>query len=151
MTTIDDVDRKILSLLQHDARNYTNAKLSKQVGVSQSTIGKRIRKLEKSDVIVGYLPNLDYDEAGLPLRMLFVCSTSIADRGKLVEEALDVPGVINVKELMTGQRNVHIEVVGNDDDEIIALARAIDDLGITIHDKILVRDTHHRPASVFER
>lgn len=148
---MDDVDREILSLLQHDARNNTNAELSERVGVSQSTVGKRIRKLEESEVIVGYMPDLDYDRAGFPLRMLFVCSTPIADCEELVEAALEIPGVINVTELMTGQRNVLIEVVGNDDDEITALATAIDGLGITIDDEILVRATHHRPASAFER
>lgn len=149
MTTVDDIDREILSLLQHDARNNTNAEISDRIGVSQSTVGKRIRKLEGSGVIVGYLPDLDYEEAGFPLRVLFVGSTSIADRAELVEEALRVPGVINVRELMTGQRNVHIEVVGNETEDITALASAIDELGVTIHDGVLVRAIRHRPASVF--
>jgi len=147
---MDDVDKEIISILQGDARNNTNADISEQVGLAQSTIGKRIKKLEDSGIIKGYFPDIDYDGAGFPLRVLFICSSSITERGDYIEQVLELPGVVSVKELMTGNGNIYIEVVGSDNDDITRLASAIDELGIRINEEILVKDEYRRSASVFE-
>lgn len=146
---MDKVDRQILYLLQEDARNNTNAEISERIGVSPSTVGKRIKQLESSGIINGYYPDIDYDEAGFHLRVLFVCSTGITERSTLIEEVRKHPGVVNVKELMTGEDNVHIEVVGQQNEDITRLATAIDDLGITINEEILVKNEYPQPTSVF--
>jgi len=57
---LDEIDRRILSLLQEDARNNTNAAISEAVGVSPSTVGNRIARLEAQDIVQGYHPNIDY-------------------------------------------------------------------------------------------
>ena len=44
MTDIDDLDTKIVTLLQKNARG-TNADIAKQVGVSEPTVRRRIEKL----------------------------------------------------------------------------------------------------------
>lgn len=149
--SLDEVDREILFMLQEDARNHSNADISKAVGVSASTVGKRIKELENNGIIQGYYPIIDYDQAEIPLRVLFICTTSITDRANHIEEALDLRGVVNVRELMTGERNVLIEVVGRANEDITRLATAIDDLGIRINEEILVKNEYPRPASVFER
>lgn len=146
---MDKVDRQILYLLQEDARNNTNAEISERIGVSPSTVGKRIKQLESSGTINGYYPDIDYDEADFPLRVLFVCSTGITERSTLIEEVRKHPGVVNVKELMTGEDNVHIEVVGQQNEDITRLATVIDELGITINEEILVKNEYPQPTSVF--
>lgn len=146
----DDIDRRILSVLQEDARNNTNAAISEQVGVSPSTVGNRIRRLEEVGVIRGYKPDLDYDKADFPLRVLFICTAPIADRADLIGEVRKLPGVVNVRELMTGEENVHIEVVGSHNEDITYHATRIDDLGIDISEEILVKNEYPQPASVFE-
>jgi DNA-binding Lrp family transcriptional regulator len=146
---VDEIDRQILSLLQEEARNNTNAEISDRVGVSPSTIGKRIKRLEEAGIIKGYHPDIDYDRAGLPLRVLFICTTPITDRSDLIQRAIQLPGVVNVKELMNGRENVHIEVVGDHNDEITRLATAIDDLGIAINEEVLVKNDYPQPASIF--
>lgn len=147
---LDDVDRRILHALQEDARNNTNAEISDRVGVSPSTVGNRIERLEDEGILKGYHPDIDYDRADLPLRVLFVCTTSITERGSLIREALELPGVVNVKELMTGENNVHVEVVGRSNEDVTRVATAIDDIGIRINEEILVKNEHHQPASVFD-
>lgn len=147
---MDDVDRSIISILQDDARNNTNAYISEQVGLAQSTVGKRIKQLEQSGIITGYFPDIDYDRAGFPLRVLFICSTSVAERREAIEQVVELPGVVLVKELMTGDGNLHIEGVGSEHDDITRLATAIDDFGIDINEEILVKEGgYHRPAGVF--
>lgn len=147
---LDEIDRKILFIIQEDARNNTNAEISDRIGVSPSTVGNRIKQLETSGIIKGYQPDIDYNRAEFPLRVLFVCTTSITERSKLIREVVDISGVVGVKELMTGQDNIHIEVVGSRNEDITTSARAIDDMGIKISEEILVKNEYSQPASVFK-
>lgn len=148
--TLDEIDRQILYLLQEDARNNTNTEIGEQVGVSPSTVGKRINRLETAGIIKGYNPDIDYDLADYPLRVLFLCSTAITDRSSLIDQVRELRGVVNVKELMTGRDNVHIEVVGSHNEDITRLATAIDDIGLTLNEEILVKNEYLQPASIFK-
>lgn len=146
---LDEVDQEILRILQEDARNNTNTLIGDKTDVSPSTVGKRIKKLEESGIIKGYNPDIDYDQAEFPLRVLFVCTASINERADLVEEVRKLRGVVSVRELMTGRENVHIEVVGAQNEDITRLATAIDDLGLNVDEEILVKNEYHQPASIF--
>lgn len=146
---LDDLDRAILYELQRDARNNSNTEIADRIGVSPSTVGKRISRLEDEGVIKGYRPEIDYERAGFPLHVVFVCTTSITDRESLIEEALSVETVVNVQEMMTGERNVLIEVVARENDEVTQAARRIDDLGFTVSDEILKRAEYPQPSVVF--
>jgi Lrp/AsnC family leucine-responsive transcriptional regulator len=57
-TTLDDTDRKILGLLQRDAR-MTNAAIAAEVGLTAPSVFERIRKLEQRGVIGGYTIHVD--------------------------------------------------------------------------------------------
>lgn len=50
---IDDIDRKIMKLLQHQAR-MPISQISKMVAMSQPAVKERIMKLEEKDFITGY-------------------------------------------------------------------------------------------------
>lgn len=150
-TALDNVDRAILYELQLNARNNTNAEIAATIGVSPSTVGKRIADLEADGIIKGYQPVIDYEQAGLPIHVLFICSTSITDRESLIQQVLDLEQVVNVRELMTGQRNVHIQVVGRENDDITRAAHDIDELGLTVNDEVLMRAEYDRPLDIFRR
>jgi len=55
---MDATDRKILNILQSDART-SNAELARQVGLAPSAVLERVRKLEERDVIRGYQARID--------------------------------------------------------------------------------------------
>ena len=55
---IDEMDRRILSLLQQDAR-LPNAEIARRVGMAPSATLERLRKLEERGVIQGYECRLD--------------------------------------------------------------------------------------------
>jgi len=61
--TLDEVDRGILFVLQRDARNITIQEITKKVEVSASTVRNRISKLEDTDIIEGYSPQINYEQA----------------------------------------------------------------------------------------
>jgi Lrp/AsnC family leucine-responsive transcriptional regulator len=63
---IDEMDRRILSLLQQDAR-LPNAEIARRVGMAPSATLERLRKLEERGVIQGYEVRLDPRKIGLGL------------------------------------------------------------------------------------
>ena len=58
LRSIDDIDRRILALLQENAR-MTQAEIAKGVGLAPSAVMERIRKLEARAVITGYVALID--------------------------------------------------------------------------------------------
>ena len=63
---LDTFDRKILALLQADAR-LTNNELSDRVHLSASQCSRRRQRLEEAGYIRGYTATLDRDRLGFPL------------------------------------------------------------------------------------
>lgn len=55
---LDDIDKKILDAMAYNAR-ISNAALAKVVGLSESATLERVRRLEKSRVILGYSTRID--------------------------------------------------------------------------------------------
>ena len=56
---MNELDKKIISLLQADGR-ASNAKIAREVGVSEGTVRRRLRRLIKDNVIhVIAVPNLE--------------------------------------------------------------------------------------------
>jgi len=62
---LDDIDRKILSELQNDAR-LSNTDLAQRVGLSASPCWQRVRRLEEDGVIEGYSAVLNQKQLGFP-------------------------------------------------------------------------------------
>ncbi len=63
---MDTKDRKIIALLEKDARlGYGD--VGKQVGLAGSSVHDRVRKLEKAGVIKGYRAEVDLEAVGLPI------------------------------------------------------------------------------------
>lgn len=60
MVTMDETDRKLVSMLRADARTSI-ATLAHRLGVSRGTVTNRIGKLEGTGVIVGYTVRLRPD------------------------------------------------------------------------------------------
>jgi len=146
---IDDVDRAILHALQADARNTSSGDIAERTGTSDSTVRKRIQRLESDGVIKGYSADVDYDKSGYPLRMLLYCSASIADRGDLVSDILAIDGVVSVQELVAGEQNLLVTAVGESDGDITPVAQELLDMGLTVADEVLVRSHETTPFSEF--
>lgn len=145
---IDATDRHILYLLQEDARaNITD--IADAVGVSGNTVRNRIEALEARGVINGYNVDIDYQKAGLDLHFAFTCSARVSEREDLATEALDIPGIVEVREFMTGRNNVFLEGVGSDVDDITREAEALDTLGLSIEAEALIRSDYSKPLEYF--
>ena len=147
---IDDVDRAILHALQADARSTSSGDIAERTGTSDSTVRKRIQRLESEGVIKGYSADVDYGKSGYPLRMLLFCTASIPDRGELVPEILAIDGVVSVQELVTGEQNLLVTAVGESDGDITPVAQELLDMGLTVADEVLVRSHETTPFGGFD-
>ena len=67
--SLDRYDRRILQLLQEDARQ-SNLELAERIGLSASPCLRRVRALEEAGVIRGYRALLDAQRLGLSLMAL---------------------------------------------------------------------------------
>jgi Lrp/AsnC family leucine-responsive transcriptional regulator len=64
---LDTIDYQILDLLQRDAR-ATQMQIAAAVGLSQPSVADRIRKLEESGAIQGWVARLDAKRMGNDIR-----------------------------------------------------------------------------------
>lgn len=120
-------------------RRSRSTALARPTRRSPSTVGKRIKRLSDEGVIGNAPPGIDYERAGYPLHVLFVCSADIEERTTLADAALDVPGVVNVVELMRGTDNLHVETVARSTDGLTETAQRLRALGLRVGDETLVR------------
>lgn len=146
---IDDVDRAIIHALQEDARNMSSGDIAERTGTSDSTVRKRIQRLESNEIIKGYSADIDYQKSGYPLRMLLFCTATIAERGEFIPKILELDGVVSVQELVTGEQNLLVTVVGESDNEITPVAQELLDMGLTVADEVLVRSHESTPFGKF--
>ena len=146
---IDDVDRAILYALQEDARNMSSGDIAERTGTSDSTVRKRIQRLESDGVIKGYSANVDYQRSGYPLRMLLYCTASIPERGDMISEILEIDGVVSVQELVTGEQNLLVTAIGESDRDITLVAQDLISMGLTVADEVLVRSHKTVPFDGF--
>lgn len=93
---IDDIDRKILNILQDNART-ANADIARAVGMAPSAVLERVRKLERKGVIAGYEARIDPAAIGLGLTAFsFVSAEEIVGSVDTGQKLAAIPGVLEV-------------------------------------------------------
>ena len=148
-TPLDEVDRAILQWLQRDARHSTAVEISEAVGVSDGTVRNRIENLEREGVIEGYIPLINYEAAGYQLQVRVMCTAPVTERERLAREALRIEGVIEVRELMTGNKNVEVTAVPPKSEDVTHIAETLSELGLEVETEDLIRQHFIRPFSYF--
>lgn len=146
---LDDTDKGILYLLQQDARRITTKEMAERVGVSASTVRNRIERLEERDIIRGYHPDVDYDEAGLQLHVEMICSAPNPRRAEFAKAARDVDGVVAIREVLNGNENVQIDAVGTNSDDVARITDELSDIGLDVVNTKIIKDTHIQPFNHF--
>ncbi|ELZ13495.1 putative AsnC family transcriptional regulator [Halovivax asiaticus JCM 14624] len=148
---LDNLDRRILHLLQLDARGASDTDIADETDVTGTTIHNRITQLEEQGIITGYNPELDYEQAGYPMQVLFICSTDLSRRSEMAEEALEVRGVVNVREMLSGEENLHVEVVAESTSEVEESTDQLDALGLRIVSSNILAEEHIQPWNHFHQ
>ncbi|WP_224448914.1 Lrp/AsnC family transcriptional regulator [Haloprofundus salilacus] len=147
---LDEVDRRVIHALMADARNTSAPTIAEGLGVSAGTIRNRIARLEEAGIIKGYYAHVDFEQADGRLTNLYLCNAPVAERESVAARVRTVPGVVHVRELMTGRRNLHVLAVGEDIADLRRVARALSSLGIEIEDEDLVQADSYLPYAPYE-
>jgi DNA-binding Lrp family transcriptional regulator len=112
---IDAFDRKILALLQDDAR-LTNNDLSERVNLSPSQCSRRRQRLEEEGYIRGYRAILDRDRLGFPLTNVVTVTLATHNRDNARRFAELVARLPEIQEAhaLTGEMDYILKVVTPD-------------------------------------
>jgi DNA-binding Lrp family transcriptional regulator len=146
---LDEIDRQIIYALMEDARNTSAPMIAEDLNVSAGTIRNRIDRLEDEGVIQGYTATVDFEQADGRLTSLYMCTVPAAERERLALAAQSIPGVINVRVLMAGRRDLHVVAVGESTSDLREIARSLSELDIQIEDEELVQTEIRCPYTPF--
>lgn len=136
-------------IYSRDARNTTAQEIGDKTGVSPSTVRNRIDTLEENGVITGYQPQIDYEAADLPLQVLFVITAPPRERSSSIEDLLDIKGVVDVRETLTGRRNLYVEAVGTTSTDITRITDTIHEIGLEIESSDILKQHRSQPFDHF--
>ena len=124
--SLDRIDRRILDLLQSDAR-LTSAQLAEQVALTHSPCWRRVRRLEEQGLIRGYHAELDPGRLGYGVTA-FVSVNLESHRAELgleFERAVaDIPQIVACHNV-SGRYDFFLEVVARDLQSFGAFARDV--------------------------
>jgi len=102
MDRIDDIDVRILTLLQQDGRIKRN-RIADEVGLSVPSVSERMRKLEERGVIEGYTALVDAKRIGLDITAFIRVTVDGSENyARVVTEAAAVPEILEVHSI-TGE------------------------------------------------
>ncbi len=116
--SLDEIDNKILNLLQADAR-ISNVDLADRVGLSPTPCARRVRGLEEDNTISRYVTLVNQKQVGLPVSVFISVSLEkqVEKSLEMFENAIaDRPEVMECY-LMTGDADYLLRVVTADLDE----------------------------------
>lgn len=119
---IDEMDRRILSLLQQDAR-LSNAEIARRVGMAPSATLERLRKLEERGVIRGYEARLDSRKLGLAITaFIFIRAQDNHSEQSAGDRLRQHPNVLEVHHI-AGEDCYLVKVCAADTEELGRMVR----------------------------
>lgn len=127
---LDEIDMRILDLLQHDA-SLSIAEIAERVGLSSSPAWRRIERLKKDGVILRQVTLLDHEKLGLTFEVMASVKLQLPTRENLerFEAAVaDWPEVVECVNV-TGAVDYMLRIIARD-------IHAYDDF---LRDKMLAR------------
>lgn len=101
---LDDVDRRLLTLLAQDAR-VSQRGLARELRMSPPAIGERIARLERAGVIRGYRVDVDWSALGYVTGYLAVTAIQGADQSEIMRALHQLPEVRDVS-VITGSMDM---------------------------------------------
>jgi DNA-binding Lrp family transcriptional regulator len=111
---LDATDRKLLRLLQSDAR-MPNSELAQRVGIAASTCHGRLRRLVELGIIRGFFADVDPAALGRPLRAMVAVSLQSDARGRIRQF---------VGEIATHDEVIDVFFLAGTDDYLLHVAAA---------------------------
>jgi len=121
---IDDLDKKILNILQKNA-DLTYAEIAKEVNVSPSTVHLRVKRLKELGYIKSIIAVVDPGKLGLNIRAYVFIKTDPKKHNEALEKIAKIKEVVELYDI-TGEYSAIAKVYATDNE---GLARILDTLG----------------------
>ncbi len=107
--SLDELDKKILSILQKNARNSVS-NIAEKINLSVPATSDRIKKLEDLDIIKGYKAIINAQKIGLDLSALItIVSESSSNYEQIVKHANQMNEIVEC--FATTGRGSHILII----------------------------------------
>ncbi len=124
MIEMDQMDRRILAVLQRDGR-ISNADLSEKVALSPSACHRRVQRLEKEGIIRDYVALLDPRKVGR--RTTVFVEITLSGQADEILDAFEravarVPDVLECH-LMAGSADYLLKVMAHDTEDFAQIHR----------------------------
>ena len=112
---LDTIDRKILEILQSNAKT-TNANLASQIGLSPAPTLERVKKLENAGIIKSYHAKLDADTVGLGVSTFVMVSLKGHNKQSIDIFIDKIKGIVEVIEChhITGSGDFILKIIASD-------------------------------------
>ena len=146
---LDEIDRRIIYELMRDARGASPPAIGEELGVTGATIRNRIAELEDHGIVTGYHATVDFEHADGALVNVFLCHAPFGEAEGVARRAGTIPGVINVRELLGGRTNLHVQAVGDDTADLRRIGRELERLGAEVEDEYLLQEAFHFPYAPY--
>ncbi|MDL1896224.1 Lrp/AsnC family transcriptional regulator [Anaerolineae bacterium CFX7] len=110
--TLDDLDKKILAIVQRDGR-ITNADLAQQIHLSPPAAHARLKRLQERGIIRGFVALLDQERLGYDLMALIHVTLAQHQRERVQEFRAAIQTMPQVLECfhVTGEYDYLLKVV----------------------------------------
>ncbi|TRX55601.1 Lrp/AsnC family transcriptional regulator [Fulvivirga sp. M361] len=115
MKALDQIDRKILDILQSNAK-ITNAQLAQEIGLSPAPTLERVKKLENSGIIKSYHAKLNPETVGLGVNTFVMVSLKGHNKeniDKFVSSIEKIDEIIECHHL-TGSSDFILRIISQD-------------------------------------
>ncbi len=112
MYDLDDLDRKILSLLQSDG-SLSNVELARRINLSPPATHARVKRLEQEGIVHAYTALVDRDKAGYDLLCFIQVSMQVHELAQVErfrEAVRQMPEVLECHHI-TGEFDYLLKVV----------------------------------------
>lgn len=109
---LDGLNQKILSALQEDSR-VSFAALGRQIGLTPPAVAERVKRLEDSGVIEGYLTQVSHQKLGYQLKAIITLRAFMGKLKPFLSYVTTLEEVVNCYRI-TGNENIIMEVVLRD-------------------------------------
>ena len=117
---LDDVDLKILGVLQEDAR-HTYTDIGKSLGMAHSTVYDRIKRLERYGIIRKYTTIIDPEKAGTRrILALMTVYTDPKESETVAEKLCKAPEILEVYTSISEELIIMAKVMAADQESLHA-------------------------------
>ncbi len=113
---LDDIDRRILAILQRNSRTPLR-EISREVGLAESTIYERIKKLKERGIINRFTVILDPDALGFRILAFVLIKVHAGMYSRVAEELKKHPEIVEVYET-TGDYDMLVKIRTRSSEEL---------------------------------